>query len=162
MNEQHSDDQHMEVRIAPEIAEHWDIWSKVIGRTALPRLEALRETIPTMTSAILCTADGMNLCAIGIEQDNVGRLAALNSSLFAIAASEAEIVSDGTASPQSTMVHMSTGQGHIVLASLVLSDLGQFLLAISAKDIPLGMLVVQTRQAAEDIRTWLKEKSVLG
>ncbi|GAA1346897.1 hypothetical protein [Falsarthrobacter nasiphocae] len=141
--------------ISPEIAEHWDTWSRAIGTAALPRLRRLRENNPEITSAILCTADGMNLCAVGIPEENVGRLAALNSSLFAIAASEAEIVSEAGASPSSTTVHLSTGNGFIVLASFVLEDLGQMLLALSAEETQLGMLAVQARGAADDIRQWL-------
>lgn len=36
---------------------------------------------------MLCTADGMNLCSLGVPQADVGRLAALNSSMYAIASS---------------------------------------------------------------------------
>ncbi|MDY6054901.1 roadblock/LC7 domain-containing protein [Micrococcus sp.] len=149
-----------EVSIDPEIAEHWEIWSRVIGTMALPRLERLQREVPEIRSVTLCTADGMNLCSLGVSQEDVGRLAALNSSLYAIASSQAEIVSEGAASPTQTMVSLSTGRGHAVLTSFVQPPLGQLLLSVSADSAQLGFLVVRAREAAAGIQQWLAEEQV--
>lgn len=145
-----------EIAVNEEVAGHWELWSNIIGATALPRIERLRDVIPTLTTAILSTADGLNLCSIGVERDNVGRLAALNSSMYAIASSQADVIGRN-ADAQSTIVNVSTGNGHIVLASFVQKPLGQLLLAISAEELPLGMLVVHTRAAVDDIQKWLTD-----
>ncbi|GAB77226.1 hypothetical protein SAMN05421595_1041 [Austwickia chelonae] len=149
------DDAHHEVHMHEGIATQWELWSTIIGKTALPRLEQLREHLPTMTSAILSTADGLNLCAVGISPENVGRLAALNSSMFAVSSAQTEIVQGDEASPMKTLVHLTSETTHTVMVSLVQEPLGHLLLAVSARDVPLGTVVVNVRNAAEDIRTWL-------
>lgn len=151
-----------EVTLDPAVAEHWELWSRMIGGLALPRLEKVRESVPEIRSAMLCTADGMNLCALGIEPQDVGRMAALNSSLFAVSSSQAEIVSSGAASRSETMVNVSTGHGHLVLASFVQAPLGQMLLSLSAEGLQLGTLIVRARQARADIQQWLSQAQAEG
>ncbi|MDO5635222.1 MAG: roadblock/LC7 domain-containing protein [Micrococcus sp.] len=151
-----------DITVDPEVAEHWELWSRAIGGLALPRLEALRASVPEIRSAMLCTADGMNLCAMGIEPDNVGRMAALNSSQFALASSQAEIVSEGGASRGQTMVNISTGHGHLVLASFIQPPLGQLLLSLSAESLQLGTLIVRARQTTADIQEWLTKAQSEG
>ena len=137
------------------IAAEWELWSMIIGRTALPRLERIRDSLPTMTSAMLGTADGLNLAALGVPEEDVGRLAALNSSLFAVSSAQAEIVGSEGVSPGQAIVSISTGHGHLVLVSFVQPPLGHLLLAVSAEEVQLGTMVVIVRRAAEEIRTWL-------
>lgn len=151
-----------EVTLDPEIAEHWELWSRVIGTMALPRLQQLQDEFREIRSAMLSTADGMNLCSLGVPQADVGRLAALNSSMYAIASSQAEIVTAGAASPQQTMVSLSTGQGHVVLASFVQPPLGQLLLSVSADTTQLGFLVVRAREATVGIQEWLTQEQAKG
>lgn len=137
------------------IAQEWELWSMIIGRTALPRLERIRDALPSMSSAMLSTADGLNLCSLGVPQEDVGRLAALNSSLFAVSSAQAEIVGGAGAAPGQAMVSISTGHGHLVLVSFVQPPLGHLLLAVSAEEAQLGTMVVIVRRSAEEIRTWL-------
>lgn len=140
------------------IAQEWELWSMIIGRTALPRLQRISESLPTMTSAMLGTADGLNLCSLGVPEEDVGRLAALNSSLFAVSSAQAEIVSSAGVVPGSAMVAISTGHGHLVLVSFVQPPLGHLLLAVSAEDVQLGTMVVIVPSAAEELRTWLSTR----
>lgn len=137
------------------IAAEWELWSMIIGRTALPRLERIADDLPTMTSAMLSTADGLNLCSLGVAEDDVGRLAALNSSLFAVSSAQADIVSHQGVAAGQAMVSISSGHGHLVLVSFVQPPLGHLLLAVSAEDVQLGTMVVLIRRSAEEIRTWL-------
>lgn len=151
-----------EVAVDPAVAEHWELWSRMIGGMALPRLEKVKQSVPEIRSAMLCTADGMNLCALGIEPQDVGRMAALNSSLFAVSSSQAEIVSSGAASRSETMVNVSTGRGHLALASFVQAPLGQMLLSLSAEGLQLGTLIVHARPASADIQQWLAKAQADG
>lgn len=50
------------LEMADDIAEYWDTWSAVIGRKVLPVLNELRVKLPTLTSTMICTADG-STCA---------------------------------------------------------------------------------------------------
>lgn len=138
-----------------DITDEWELWSLVIGRTALPRLEQMRESLPSMTSVMLCTADGLNLCAVGVDEDEVDRLAALNSSLFAVASAQAEVVNGYAAQPETTMVNLTTGEHRIVIVSFVQAHLGHLLLSVSADDVQLGQVIVHVRQAATDLQEWL-------
>lgn len=151
-----TDDQEVAALVMHEgIAQEWELWSMIIGRTALPRLQRIRDALPTMTSAMLGTADGLNLCALGVPEEDVGRLAALNSSLFAVSSAQAEIVGSEAAAPGSAMVAVSTGRGHLVLVSFVQPPLGHLLLAVSAEEGQVGTMAVVVRRSAEEIRTWL-------
>lgn len=134
----------------------------MIGGMALLRLEKVKQSVPEIRSAMLCTADGMNLCALGIEPQDVGRMAAPNSSLLAVSSSQAEIVSAGAVSRSETMVNVSTGRGHLVLASFVQAPLGQMLLSLSAEGLQLGTLIVHARQASADIQQWLAKAQADG
>ncbi|MBW3086224.1 hypothetical protein KEM60_02435 [Austwickia sp. TVS 96-490-7B] len=151
----HDDDTHQEVHMHEGIAADWELWSTIIGKTALPRLEQLQANLPTMISAILSTADGLNLCSLGIAPEDVGRLAALNSSLFAVSSAQTEIIQGDEAAPNRTLVHLTSGETHIVMVSLVQEPLGHLLLSVSARDVQLGTVAVNVRNAADDIRRWL-------
>lgn len=89
-------------------------------------------------------------------------MAALNSSLFAVSSSQAEIVASGAASRSETMVNISAGRGHLVLASFVQAPLGQMLLSFSAEGLQLGTLIVRARHASADIQQWLAKAQADG
>ena len=56
--------------------------SVALGRYVLPALETLAGWLPHLRCATLCTADGFNVCSIGITEKQLGRLAALAGSLL--------------------------------------------------------------------------------
>lgn len=63
--------------------QHWQMTS-AIGKFVLPIMKTLNDKMPNMLGAVLCTADGFNICSIGLEEVNVGKMASLSSSMFSI------------------------------------------------------------------------------
>lgn len=57
------------------------------GQIALPAMEALPNKLNNLISAMLCTPEGFNVCAIGFENEKVAKMAAVSSSLYAMAKS---------------------------------------------------------------------------
>jgi predicted regulator of Ras-like GTPase activity (Roadblock/LC7/MglB family) len=55
-----------------------------LGRAVQPAMEQLRERIPHLTAAILCTPDGLNICSLGVDQKQVDKMAALSGSLLSV------------------------------------------------------------------------------
>lgn len=128
----------------------WAAWTAALGSLAAPQLESLVELVPTLTSAMLCTTDGLNLCALGVEEGQVARLAALTSSLYAV--SGASVVSrsrsQGTALDHITLV---AGDNLMVVTAVPHPSLGRLLLWAAADDVTLGLLLLAVRQTAERV-----------
>ena len=152
------DEAHMEMH--PSIAEAWAVWAPLVGKLATSTLEHVQETFPQLRSAVLSTADGLHICSLGLETDDAGRLAALNSSLFGIARAETDIMShadlaedatDDSSLLARTSVAISDGDTHSAVLSVVLPPFGHLLLAMSASGVQWGTLMVQTRSAALEI-----------
>ena len=75
-----------------DIAANWELWSGQIGRALLPILHQIVDTTPEVTSAMIGTADGFNLCAIGLEEDDIARVSAMTSSLLSLADAVTDVV----------------------------------------------------------------------
>ena len=134
-----------------EQSEAWFQWCAQIGEQVLPVLADVHRRIPRTTSVMLCTADGYNLCALGVESAAVGRLAALSSSLYAVSSAS---VTDSARSGGKTLDYLTLASGSSlkVLTSVPHPTLGRLLLWASAEDVALGVLLVGVRAAADRIR----------
>lgn len=139
------------MRLEPEIAENWSHWSVVIGTAALQRLERLQSGFEQMTAAVLGSADGLHVCSLGLDEDDAWHLAAMNSSLFGVARAESEVLSGGTEVALHTIVTMTIGSTQTAVLGMAAAPFGQLLLAISARDVHLGRLLLEARTAATDI-----------
>lgn len=135
----------------PDIAAAWDTWSVVIGQTALHRLEQVQEEFPQMSAAVLSSADGMHVCSIGMDEDDAGRLSALNSSLFGVARAEAQVMEDSSDPALRTIVTITFGEAQTAVLGFVVEPFGQLLLAVSARGTQLGHVMVTARSAASEI-----------
>ncbi len=136
---------------AMEQDEAWLTWCATVGEAVLPVLGDLHRRIPRTTSVMLCTADGFNLCAVGVEQEAVGRLAALTSSLYAVSNASATTTVRGQ---EKTLDYLTlvSGSSLKVLTSVPHASLGRLLLWANADDVALGVLLVGVRAAADRIR----------
>lgn len=146
----------------PAIAESWNLWAPIVGRTATTRLEQIWAEFPEMTSAIVATSDGLHICSLGLSPEDAGRIAALNSSMFAVARAESRIMagaaeSGGAAPAEDDLVHGHVGRTSVAISlggiqtavfSFVVDPFGQLLLGMSASGVQSGTLLVQTRNAA--------------
>ena len=143
------------VRMHPELSTNWALWSGVVSQAALTRLRHLEARFPELTTAVLSTADGLLIAAVGASGETGDRLAAMNGSLFGVARAEAEIISGGKEPSLSAVVSVSIGQSQLSLLSFILAPYGQLLLSVSASDVQLGTVMVQARSAAYELITAL-------
>lgn len=134
-----------------DVAAHWDLWSEQIGRALLPILHQIIETTPTVSSAMICTADGFNLCSVGLDETDVSRVSAMTSSLHSIADAVTDAVDKGEDRPLD-MVSMAHGTHATVVLAVRHLVTGELLLWLTGEAEMLGVLLVRARAAAAFIR----------
>jgi predicted regulator of Ras-like GTPase activity (Roadblock/LC7/MglB family) len=138
-----------------EIAADWGLWSEQIGRALAPVLKKLADSLPTFSSAMICTADGFNLCTLGVDENQVTRLSAMTSSLHSIADAVSSSVHEG----EGRLDQVSLTNGNSTTVVLAVRDLivGPLLMWVTATDQTLGVLLMRARVAAEGIRDVLAD-----
>lgn len=134
----------------PSIAKDWHVWSMVLGRTLKPALDELQRRIPNLQSAMVCTSDGFNLCALNISEDKVARMAALTSSLFALGSASGEVVGETGAEPIDVLT-MEHGKRRSVLVGRPQPMIGHALVHVVAEGVSLGALLVAAQRCAKDV-----------
>ncbi len=137
-------------------ADEWHARSEGVGRTVLPVMERLLDRVPTLSAAMLCTADGFNMCSLGLPEGRVSQLAALTSSLYSVSNATANAVSV-TRDEALDMVNLASGRSQMIILALTHPQLGRLLLWVCAQDIKLGHLVVGARATAQDLAAVLAE-----
>ena len=140
----------------PDIAQHWDLWSTQIGQATVPLLRDIQDRLPGLTSAMLCTADGFNLCSIGLDDAQVARLSARASSLYSVsgAASRVACAPDVDDTPLD-LVSLHWGSQQSVIVSISDVVVGRVLLWLAAEGQTLGVILVAARSAAHSVRALL-------
>lgn len=145
-------------RMADEIAGDWPLWSGIVERAAVARMESLKRRFPELTSAVLSTADGMHIASIGVDEMVGDRLAAMNASLFGVARAEAAVIAESAVPSLSAVVSVTIGDRQAALLSFVLEPFGQLLFSVSATSVQLGTIIVHARTAAADLKDALGKR----
>ena len=125
-------------------------WSEITDETGarlVPVLERLTRALPTVTGAMVATADGFNLCALGLPEDRVERVCAMTSALFSMATTA---LPDDDAAPADLLTISSGGTSTVVLALPGLS-LGAATLWVHGTEETLGSMIYRARAAAAEI-----------
>lgn len=133
-----------------------------LGRYVLPALETLAGWLPHLRCATLCTADGFNVCSIGISEAQLGKLAALAGSLLTLGdatlASLHDGAKDGASAPGIDLLTLEAG--HWLTVAVRVSGPGQpLVLLVSVTQTPLGVLHLRARQTAEQLSNLLGHSS---
>lgn len=133
-----------------------DILAKIeiTGEATLPVLQGLAERVPGLDGAMVCTADGYNLCALGLEEAQVGRLAAMTSSLYSVSRAACGAVAaqsrSGHAEPLD-QVTLRSGDSQYMVFPIEHDELGYLLLSLWAKNVSLGELLMEAKISAREI-----------
>ncbi|MGL5929114.1 MAG: hypothetical protein ACRCY8_09270 [Dermatophilaceae bacterium] len=130
----------------------WDALSHDLGAAVQPELVALSDRVDGMELVLFCTVDGLNLCALGMSQRDVGRVSALVSSIFSTATA---LRTAGRATSEGMTVHLSDDGASTVLVPVEVPGTGSFILGTHATDVPHAILLIETRRMAERIATKL-------
>lgn len=128
-----------------------------IARAAMPFLSRIRENVRGIKSATLGTGDGIHLCSIGMSGlEDAARLAALNSSMYGVAGAQVQMMGHTEGMGIGETVVSVTMPGEILtIVSIGYPPVGNLLLCVTAEDTQLGMVILQTRDAADALATWL-------
>lgn len=121
--------------------------------------------IAQLQFAMLCTPDGFNLCSLGLNEDQVGKMAALSSSLFSVGEAAVDSISfngDTASAPPGTDDDPSTGLSYLTLEARGLQIVttkisrpaGNFILLAAART-SLGVVLVGVKATVADIEKLL-------
>lgn len=125
--------------------------SVALGQFVLPAFESLPRKLPNYLCAVLCTPDGFNLCSIGIGNDQLGKIAALSSSLMAV--SEATLRAVQNDDTDCVLDTITLQAGDVTTVSIKVPHVVNYLvLIISARATPLGVLLNVARSTAAQVR----------
>ena len=126
--------------------------SMAMGKRAVPAMELLAARLPQLRSAVLCTGDGFNVCSIGVTESQLGKLAALASSLFTMGEALSSLSDDDSAGgPSGLDVLTLEAGGSILVAVQVPHPTQPLVLMIGARSTPLGVLHLRARQSADEL-----------
>lgn len=122
-----------------------------LGEIARPIVEALPGKITGLTSAMLCTPEGFNICAMGFEAAQVAKMAAVSSSLYAMAKS----ILTAFSGKRDRKTHVITIQGEgmdIIGKRIDIPDQDPLILIIACKDTRPGLLLYAAQFVEESLQ----------
>jgi len=125
-----------------------------IGQRILPIIEPLAASLPAITAIMVSTADGFNLCALGLTPENVERVSALGSALHSVASTVAEAIASAEESPLDLLTIVN-GSFTTVVFNISLDDGNELLLWVTTGGATMGSVIFGAREAAAAIRTTL-------
>lgn len=129
--------------------ENWQMTS-AIGKLVLPTMDILNRKLPNMLGASLCTADGFNVCSVGLDNQDVGKMSSLSSSMFALTGSIIEAVLD-TQNDDKKEVFITVGDMQIVLVQVSHPKLNNLVLLVSVKNTSTGVILMAVRYVVTEL-----------
>lgn len=130
--------------------------SLAIGRRFFPCIEKMASRITQLQCAMLCTPDGFNLCSLGLNEDQVGKMAALSSSLFSVGDAAVDSLSpNGDGTPATELSYLTLeAHGLQIVSTKIIRPAGDFILMAAAR-APLGVVLVGVKATVADIQKLL-------
>lgn len=125
--------------------------SLALGQHFLPALEKLAVRIPNLRCAMLCTPDGFNLCSIGLSENQVGKMAALSSSLLSVGDAAVSSLSYDE-SPTASMEMMTMEADGLQIVCVKIERPDRYFVLMAASRSPLGVILMGVKATANDIR----------
>ncbi len=130
---------------------NWQVESAAIGRLVQPALEKIVKRLPQLRCASLCTPDGFNICSLGLQEDQVGKMAALASSLFSMGnAALTTLAAADEAVREMEIMTMEANGLHLTCAVLARRGKTGLILFVASPG-PLGVVLLAIRSTANDI-----------
>lgn len=135
--------------------------SLAIGQRFSPCIEKMASRIPQLHCAMLCTPDGFNLCSVGLDEEQVGKMAALSSSLFTVgdaAVDNLHLPEDAARHGADTDAALSyltlEARGLQIITTQIVRPAGNFIL-MAASRASLGVVLVGVKATVADIQKLL-------
>lgn len=136
---------------------HWQMDSLALGQFFLPTIEKMAVRIPQLRCAVLCTPDGFNICSLGLTENQVGKMAALSSSLLSVgdATVSSLAADDGSQAAGLEMLTMEANGLQIVTTKI--NRAGGHMVLMAGARAPLGVVLVGVKATAADLVKLLAE-----
>lgn len=127
----------------------------VVGQKIAPILSQLLESVPNLLGAQVCTLDGMNVCSLGFDEQQVAKMAALSSSLLSISGCAMDNIplpeTDRNRGGMLDLLVLKRGQTDLIAVTVPNATSISYLLFVAADDVQIGLLVVNAKQVAKEI-----------
>lgn len=137
------------------MTQDWRMDSMAMGKLFLPHMETLVHRIPRLEAALLCTADGFNVCSIGVTATRVGKMSALVSSLMSLGTATIDCATgkDSTVdSKQPSMLDtLILESGDTSIAGILIPGRVHLGLIVVAKKATFGVMLLGLRLTADQI-----------
>lgn len=131
--------------------QNWNMTSAV-GKIVLPFMSSLAEKLPKMLGAVLCTADGFNICSIGLDDMDVGKMASLTSSMCsmgnAVVGTLAENVKELN-NEQKKEVLLTIDNYQVAIVEVKHPNMDNLVLLVAVKDTQTGVLFMNIRKIVD-------------
>ena len=143
--------------MAAGVARDWDTWARTLGILVGPYLDRLQADLPSLTGALLCTAEGLCISGKGIPTYDFARLARLSAELIETSAAHHESLgttATDTADPE-VLTMFQYARSRTVVLRFECPIVGPLLLVASARETSTQTIVDAARRAARTIRASL-------
>jgi predicted regulator of Ras-like GTPase activity (Roadblock/LC7/MglB family) len=124
--------------------------SRGLGQFVLPTMEQLQQRIPKLATAVLCTSDGFNVCSLGVDENQVGKLAALAGSMLSVGNATLNELKSDLGEQSMEMLTLKAGEFQI-LGMKVHKPNGPLILMVAAPHTALGVMIVGAQVVAAEI-----------
>jgi predicted regulator of Ras-like GTPase activity (Roadblock/LC7/MglB family) len=122
-----------------------------LGLLLRPAFSAMIDRIPKIRYAVLCTPDGFNVCSTGVGNEQIGKMAAISSSLLVVGEA---LVTAATGNTDLDILTMES-QGMQIVSTRVTAGGRSIILLICART-PLGVILVNVKAAVPQLRTLME------
>lgn len=133
--------------LSADEARAWGEITDDTGARLVPVLERLSRALPSVTGVMVATADGFNLCALGLPADKVERVCAMTSALFSMATTAMPEDDPGRAD----LLTISSGETCTVVLAVPGLSLGAAVLWVHGTHETLGSMIYRARATAAEI-----------
>lgn len=124
--------------------------SEALGRLVLPAMEQLPKRIKNLSAAVLCTPDGFNICSLGVNEQQVGKLAALSGSLLSVGHATVTELRPELGEQHMDLLSLKAGSFQ-VLSMKVNKPVGHLVLLAAAEDVALGAMIIGMQYVVHEI-----------
>jgi predicted regulator of Ras-like GTPase activity (Roadblock/LC7/MglB family) len=125
--------------------------SEALGRFVLPAMEQLCQRLPKLSAAVLCTPDGFNICSLGVDEKQVGKLAALSGSLLSVGNAAMKELQPELEEQSMDLLTLKAGTFQILGLKVRKPGNGRLVLMVAASETALGVMVVSAQFVAAEI-----------
>jgi hypothetical protein len=122
-----------------------------LGQLCRPAFRKMATRIPLLRCAVLCTPDGFNICSVGLNEYQVGKMAALSSSMLSVGDATVATLAQGDA-PVSNLDVMTLEAGGLQIVSTKVPRPGGHLILMACARAPLGVVLVNVKAAVGDLQ----------